>query len=138
MVEPAQDIPSYLRRHRRTAGFDQAELAQVLGVGRTAVVNWENGHTLPDLERVPQIAAALGLDPSVLEQHVRNALKDRFSQRVEASPSSVKSAKVAEVLKSRFESLESAVQRLRDELVDLRDQEASLRSDLDAHISHHP
>lgn len=38
-----------IREARRASGLSQAEFAERLGVNRTAVANWENGHSLPPL-----------------------------------------------------------------------------------------
>jgi DNA-binding transcriptional regulator YiaG len=41
-------LPLYfVRTCRRTLGFSQAELAELLGVSRDVVANWETGRTIP-------------------------------------------------------------------------------------------
>ncbi|PAU46396.1 hypothetical protein CK936_24320 [Streptomyces albireticuli] len=50
---------------RRSAGLRQVDLAKMLGVSKTAVVDWENEHS-PSAERLPAIAEALGVDLDVL------------------------------------------------------------------------
>ena len=41
-------LPLYfVRTCRRTLGFSQAELAELLGVSRAVVANWETGRTIP-------------------------------------------------------------------------------------------
>lgn len=53
--------PGALRQARKVAGLSQAELAAAVGVTREAVGRWEAG-TAPRLERIRQVAAALGVD----------------------------------------------------------------------------
>lgn len=53
--------PGALRAARKRAGLSQAELASAVGVTREAVGRWEAG-TAPRLERVRQVAAAVGVD----------------------------------------------------------------------------
>ncbi|MFC4517320.1 helix-turn-helix transcriptional regulator [Streptomyces ehimensis] len=52
---------------RRGAGLTQADLAKLLGVSKTAVVDWEkDDEYFPPPERLPAIAKALGEDLDVL------------------------------------------------------------------------
>ena len=48
-----------LRLLRQAAGLTQDELAQMLGVGRTAVTMWETGVNMPTAKLLPHLAAAL-------------------------------------------------------------------------------
>lgn len=41
--------------------MSQDELADALGIDKTAVSHWENGVSRPDLSRVPDLAKALGV-----------------------------------------------------------------------------
>ncbi|MEV7394790.1 helix-turn-helix domain-containing protein [Streptomyces sp. NPDC091215] len=52
------------RAVRRAADRSQSVVAAEVGVGNSAVANWEAGHTSPDPEKLPAYAAALksGLD----------------------------------------------------------------------------
>ncbi|MFI1890272.1 helix-turn-helix transcriptional regulator [Streptomyces jumonjinensis] len=49
-----------VRTERAVARLTQADLAERVGVTRTAVASWERGATRPDGERLPVIAEALG------------------------------------------------------------------------------
>ena len=49
-----------LRELRLKAGKTQSELAQNLGVDRSAVGHWESGDAKPSSDKIPAIAAALG------------------------------------------------------------------------------
>ena len=42
-------------------GVKQGEIAERLGVSASAVSYWASGTTSPDLERIPEIAAAIGV-----------------------------------------------------------------------------
>ena len=56
----------HLARLRRDAGLSQQELAQILSVTRQAISNWERDQTVPDLDMLRAIAAALGTDLNTL------------------------------------------------------------------------
>jgi transcriptional regulator with XRE-family HTH domain len=57
------DFGRAVRRLRRERGMTQAELADRLGLGRTSVTNLEKGQQNPPLSLLPELAAALGVDP---------------------------------------------------------------------------
>lgn len=66
-MPPRQFHGPGLRVLRRSAGLTQAALAKVLGVSKTAVVDWEkDDEHCPPAERLPAIAMALGEDLDVL------------------------------------------------------------------------
>lgn len=44
---PEFDVSDRLRKARETAGYDQAELADLIGVSRETVGNYERGRTRP-------------------------------------------------------------------------------------------
>ena len=54
----------YLRR--RHAKITQKQLADLLGVTRAAVCNWERGLNLPTAAHLPAIAKALGVSMASL------------------------------------------------------------------------
>lgn len=51
-----------IARLRRNQALTQEELARQLGVSFQAVSKWENGRSLPDIDLLPQLALALGVD----------------------------------------------------------------------------
>lgn len=55
---PAAEI----RSAREARGWDQAELARLLGVGQQTVSRWERGQTAPRGELLDRLRATLGLD----------------------------------------------------------------------------
>lgn len=57
------DIPAAeIRAAREARGWDQAELARLLGVGQQTVSRWERGRTAPGGARLGRLRATLGLD----------------------------------------------------------------------------
>ncbi|MFF4324651.1 helix-turn-helix domain-containing protein [Streptomyces sp. NPDC001568] len=60
---PVRHVDGHLlRKVRRAADLTQGEVADRLGVTVPAVVGWENGKSLPDGEKLPALAQALGAD----------------------------------------------------------------------------
>ena len=59
-----------LRVLRENTGMDVYEIAEAYGFARTSFYDWENGRRTPPLEKLPRIAAALGVS-------VRNLLPER-------------------------------------------------------------
>ena len=59
-------IGSCIANARKKAGFTQEELAEKCGVSVQAVSKWENGHNLPDIENLMQIAELTNTTYSVL------------------------------------------------------------------------
>lgn len=51
-----------IRALRELAGISQAELGEVVGVGKSAVSAWECGHAAPSSTDLPAIAKALGVE----------------------------------------------------------------------------
>ncbi len=60
------EIGTRLARLRKEKGLTQAELAEQLFVSSKTVSKWENGYGYPDIESLPRIAAALGVDTDFL------------------------------------------------------------------------
>ena len=48
-----------IKELRKERGMSQMELAARLGVGQTAVCNWESGYALPRTQQLPDIARVL-------------------------------------------------------------------------------
>lgn len=61
-------IGDAIRTARTTHGLTQRALATALGVGQSAVGQWETGDTRPSRDMLPKIAAALGLPLDLLLQ----------------------------------------------------------------------
>ncbi len=50
------EIGNKIQSARKNAGITQNELAQMLGVSRQSVSNWENNHAYPDIISVIKIS----------------------------------------------------------------------------------
>ncbi|MFH8890655.1 helix-turn-helix domain-containing protein [Streptomyces sp. NPDC017949] len=60
---PVRHVDGHLlRKVRRAADLTQGEVADRVGVSVPAVVGWESGKSLPDGEKLPALAQALGAD----------------------------------------------------------------------------
>ena len=59
-------IGRQIREIRKAEGMSQQALGKALGVGRTAVTNWENGGTRPDADMIPRIAEVLHIPVEAL------------------------------------------------------------------------
>lgn len=54
-------IGSVIRKYRKECGLTQEEMAKRLGVTTPAVNKWENGESLPDIERCKRLADIFGV-----------------------------------------------------------------------------
>jgi len=63
---PLDALPARLNALRREAGLTLADVAAALGVSKPTVWAWEKGKARPLPERLPAIAAALGVAPEDL------------------------------------------------------------------------
>jgi transcriptional regulator with XRE-family HTH domain len=61
-----QDIGTRIRATRRERGLTQGELADQVGVSRSAVAQWETGRTGQVTGNLSRIAAALGVNVEYL------------------------------------------------------------------------
>ncbi len=50
-----------LEAARVNAGLTQKELAEILGVSRTTVVNWEKGNTEPTISQLKKLSELSGI-----------------------------------------------------------------------------
>lgn len=60
-------IGERIRKERLAHGLTITELAERIGVTRSAVGQWENGRTEPTRENVRAVATALGIQPQQLD-----------------------------------------------------------------------
>jgi len=56
-----------LRKARFLAGYKIKEIAEMLGVTRVTVYNWEEGHTEPSFKILKQLARLYSIDLNELE-----------------------------------------------------------------------
>ncbi len=59
-------MPDVLRRYRDNAGLSQQELADSIGVSKGFISALEGGRSVPNLDRLLQIADALQVSPGEL------------------------------------------------------------------------
>ncbi len=70
-------MPDVLRRYRDNAGLSQQELADSIGVSKGFISALEGGRSVPNLDRLVQIADALQVSPSELvNAMLENAAKE--------------------------------------------------------------
>ena len=52
-----------LKKYRKAAGYSQTEFAELIGVGKTTVLNWEKGNNKPQNKKIYEtINDVLGVD----------------------------------------------------------------------------
>ena len=59
-------MPNVIRRYRDLAGLSQQELADSMGVSKGFISALEGGRSVPNIDRLLQIADALRVRPSTL------------------------------------------------------------------------
>lgn len=83
-IKHMQKIPNSLRRHRRSRGKKQKEVAQVLGVKSASMISrWESGAALPNTENVFKLALVYGTMVDALYMDYRARLRDEIRKREE-------------------------------------------------------
>ncbi|MBO7504043.1 MAG: helix-turn-helix transcriptional regulator [Clostridia bacterium] len=60
------DIGKQIAKYRKEKNITQEQLGEAVGVTNRTVSKWEQGVSLPGIDLVPQIAAALGITPNQL------------------------------------------------------------------------
>lgn len=50
-----------IKHYRKQAGLSQEKMAEKIGVSRQAITKWENGETMPDIEKCDRLAAFYGI-----------------------------------------------------------------------------
>ncbi len=105
------NIGTALVESRKASGLTQAGLAERLGVKRQQVQRWESqAYRSASLERVSQVAAALGFDALIVDDAVR------LTKTATASP-----ADGAVAVQTPVRELGDIVARVRSHGVELRD-----------------
>ena len=66
-----------LRELRAAAGVSQSGLAAAVGVSQPTVAYWEQGSAYPTLDKLPRLAAALGISEYDLYCTLRDAREVR-------------------------------------------------------------
>ncbi len=78
--EWTRTLGEVIRDHRKTAGLTQLELAQLAGVGKSAVFDIEKGKSTVRLETLIRVLAALNMElhwsSPMLRAHSADSLRD--------------------------------------------------------------
>lgn len=61
MTNRKNNVAANIKTLRRKLGFSQDTLAGIMLVNKGSVLNWENGHTMPSLDYVIQLANVFGV-----------------------------------------------------------------------------
>jgi transcriptional regulator with XRE-family HTH domain len=59
-VNVKNNVRRILIECRKEAGMTQTEVGKIVGKGKTAVANWEQGLTIPDIETLYRLAKYYG------------------------------------------------------------------------------
>jgi DNA-binding XRE family transcriptional regulator len=57
----------HIKKRRLELGLFQAQVAKIIGVDESTVVNWEKEHTNPMLWTIPKIIEFLGYKPNLMQ-----------------------------------------------------------------------
>ncbi len=71
-----------LKELRTIAHLTQADLANALGLCKSAVANWESGRTRPDVSNIPTICRTLGIS---IEEYFSDSQRCVMRMRTSAS-----------------------------------------------------
>ncbi len=102
-----------IRELRKQAHLTQGDLAKAVGAGQSAVSHWENGDSVPSLDKIPKLAKILGVSAQTLLEKLDNA-----SVEVDDLPESATASEIARGTDSSavtpyMKTLEMAVLRSR-------------------------
>lgn len=78
-------IPNSLRKHRKTRGLKQKEVAKILGIKSASIISrWESGVSLPTTENAFRLSVIYRTMIDALYLDYLKRLKDEIRQREEA------------------------------------------------------
>ena len=73
-------IGEHIKKHRLKLGLDQQEVAKLLAVSVTTIINWEKGYTEPAIHAIPAIIRLLGYDPFPCPQTLHERMLTKRKQ----------------------------------------------------------
>lgn len=84
-----------IRLARKNKGFTQEQLAEIIGVERTAVTSWESGNSLPEIRRYSDLCKALDVDCGYLlgDYEEKEFSNNRISESTGLSESAIERLK---------------------------------------------
>ncbi|KAF0203843.1 MAG: helix-turn-helix domain-containing [Bacteroidetes bacterium] len=78
MIEP-ELLANILRKHRKAAGLSQLQLAQLAGIGKTAVFELEKGKETVQLDTLRKVLAVLNIKVILTSQLMKKITDDTES-----------------------------------------------------------
>lgn len=78
MIEP-ELLANILRKHRKAAGLSQLQLAQLAGIGKTAVFDLEKGKETVQLDTLRKVLAVLNIKVILTSQLMKKITDDTES-----------------------------------------------------------
>lgn len=60
------EISNRIKTAREAAGLSQEKLAEKIGVSRNAVAKWENGNSMPQIDKLASLSLSLGVSSDYL------------------------------------------------------------------------
>jgi transcriptional regulator with XRE-family HTH domain len=95
-----------LRAARRAAHLTQRQLADQVGVTETAIANWEGGGRSPRVDRLGQLARALGVRPIDLTDAAGTGTPSLLQLRLGAGLLQEQVAEAARMTRQKYQTLE--------------------------------
>lgn len=78
MLDP-QTLAIILKKHRKAAGLSQLQLAEIAGVGKTAVFDLEKGKETVQLDTLRKVLTVLNIKAQFTSPLMNQLLKDEKS-----------------------------------------------------------
>jgi len=75
------DLPQKIRTLRKSKGWKQTELAQIIGTTQQAITSYEKGQRKPPIEKLPALAGAFGITVDELLEEKHLPMKKPIIQR---------------------------------------------------------
>jgi transcriptional regulator with XRE-family HTH domain len=78
MLEP-QILAEIIRKHRKAAGLSRLQLAEMAGIGKTAVYDIEKGKETIQLDTLRKILVVLNINVQLTSPYMNQIIKDEKS-----------------------------------------------------------
>ena len=66
---------SPIKQYRAKSGHSQGKLGEMIGVDGNTIARWERGSHLPSKRHWPKIKEVMGITPSTLVEHLKEAVQ---------------------------------------------------------------
>lgn len=60
------EIGTRIRKYRKESGLTQEQLAEMIGVSKNRISNWEQGLNRPDADILTELCKSLNVSPSII------------------------------------------------------------------------